>query len=87
MDDPIDRADGLNGLELMLADSLRGEMVRQLAVLQLDSSQAGTILPRISRLSKMREERIETGAQYAAVAQQVAEAQPEEPGMLSLIHI
>ncbi|MBK7239215.1 MAG: PD40 domain-containing protein [Flavobacteriales bacterium] len=84
MDDPIDRADGLNGLELMLADSLRGEMVRQLAVLQLDSSQAGTILPRISRLSKMREERIETGAQYAAVAQQVAEAQPEEPGMNSI---
>lgn len=53
--DPGERAEGLSGLELMLADSLRGEMVRQAAVLELSPAQGGVVLPRIERLRALRQ--------------------------------
>jgi len=56
--DADERAAGLHGLELMLADSLRAEMVRQVAVLELDPQQADRILPRVERLRRMREEHL-----------------------------
>lgn len=56
--DPLERAEGLSGLELMLADSLRGEMVRQAAVLELAPQQGANVLPKIERLRAMRQERI-----------------------------
>jgi len=48
------RAAGLHALELALADSLRGEMVRQLAILELDPGQAARVLPRVDRLRRLR---------------------------------
>ena len=56
--DPMERAEGLSGLELMLADSIRGEMVRQAAVLELAPQQGANVLPRIERLRAMRQERM-----------------------------
>lgn len=57
------RADAINGIELMLADSIRAEMQRQVAVLQLAPQQAETVLPRVDRLRRMREEHIARGEQ------------------------
>lgn len=56
--DPVERAEGLSGLELMLADSIRGEMVRQAAVLELAPQQGASVLPKIERLRAMRQERM-----------------------------
>lgn len=53
--DPDHRAAGLHGLELMMADSIRGEMSRQVAVLELDPQQAEVVLPRLDRLRKLRD--------------------------------
>ena len=53
--DADERAAGLNGLELMIADSLRAEMALQLSVLELDPQQASVILPRVERLRQLRE--------------------------------
>jgi len=61
--DADERAAGLNGLELMLADSLRGEMARQVAVLDLAPQQAPQVLPRLDRLRQMREDHVRQGEQ------------------------
>ncbi len=53
------RAAGLHALEIALADSLRGEMVRQLAILELDPDQAARVLPRVDRLRRLREASLE----------------------------
>ncbi|MEZ4791068.1 MAG: hypothetical protein R2811_13735 [Flavobacteriales bacterium] len=55
IDDRAARADGLSGLELMLADSMRAEMVRQAAILELAPQQGEVILPRIERLRQLRQ--------------------------------
>jgi len=65
------RADAINGIELMLADSLRAEQQRQVAVLNLAPQQADAVLPRIARLRNMREAHVELGEQ--AIAQRQAE--------------
>lgn len=65
------RADAINGVELMLADSLRAEQQRQVAVLNLAPQQADAVLPRIARLRNMREAHVERGEQ--AIAQRQAE--------------
>ncbi len=62
--DADQRADGMHGLELMLADSLRSEMARQLLVLDLDPGQADRILPRVERLRGIRESHIREGERY-----------------------
>ncbi|MEO8589687.1 MAG: hypothetical protein ABI432_09990 [Flavobacteriales bacterium] len=59
--DADERAAGLNGLELMLADSVRGEMARQVAVLDLAPQQAAQVLPRVDRLRQIREAHILEG--------------------------
>lgn len=64
------RADGLHGLELMLADSLRAEMQRQVAILELDPQQAETVLPRVERLRKLREERLQLAEEHLQRRQQ-----------------
>lgn len=61
--DADERAAGINGLELMLADSLRGEMARQVAVLDLAPQQAEQILPRVARLRQIREAHLQQGEQ------------------------
>ncbi len=58
------RAEGLHGLELMLSDSLRAEMARQLMVLELDPQQAERILPRVDRLRQIRESHLRQGEQH-----------------------
>ncbi|MCB0764412.1 MAG: hypothetical protein KDB84_06890, partial [Flavobacteriales bacterium] len=69
------RAAGLHGLELMLADSIRGEMVRQLAILELDPQQAERILPLVDRLRRLRESRLILGERYLEERQaELAEA-------------
>ncbi len=55
VEDRAARADGLSGLELMLADSMRAEMVRQAAILELAPQQGEIILPRIERLRQLRQ--------------------------------
>ncbi len=55
LDDATARAEGLSGLELMLADSLRGELVRQAAILELDPQQGERVLPKMERLRMIRQ--------------------------------
>ncbi len=55
MPDADERAAGLNGLELMIADSIKEEMAVQLGVLELDPQQAPVVLPRVERLRQLRE--------------------------------
>lgn len=69
MADADARADAINGIELMLADSLRAEMQRQVAVLQLAPQQAEEVLPRVDRLRRMREEHLARGEQALAQRQ------------------
>ena len=65
------RADAINGIESMLADSLRAEMQRQVAVLNMAPQQAEAVLPRVDRLRRLREEHLALGEQ--AIAQRQAE--------------
>jgi hypothetical protein len=62
--DADERAAALHGLELMLADSIRAEMDRQVAVLELAPQQADRVLPRVERLRKLREERLALADAY-----------------------
>ncbi|MBK9175705.1 MAG: PD40 domain-containing protein [Flavobacteriales bacterium] len=73
MPDADQRADAISGVELMLADSLRAEMQRQVAVLQLSPQQAEVVLPRVNRLRRLREDHIAQGEQ--AIAERQAELQ------------
>ncbi|MBK7618781.1 MAG: PD40 domain-containing protein [Flavobacteriales bacterium] len=77
------KADGLSGLELMLADSLRGEMVRQAAVLELAPQQAEVILPKMERLRMIRQEHIQqaTSIQREHQALLTRTAPIEAPGL------
>ena len=77
MADADARADAINGVELMLADSIRGEMQRQVAVLQLSPQQAETVLPRVDRLRRLREDRLARGEQ--AIADRRAEITAAPP--------
>lgn len=52
------RAADLQGLELMLADSIKAEMVRQVVLLELAPEQADRVLPRVERLRKLREDHL-----------------------------
>lgn len=71
------RADAINGIELMLADSIRAEMQRQVAVLQLSPNQAETVLPRVDRLRRLREDRLARGEQ--AIRDRQAELNAAQP--------
>lgn len=62
--DADERANGLHGLELMLSDSIRAEMARQLMVLDLDASQADRILPRVERLRQIRQQHMAMADRY-----------------------
>ncbi|MEX1131842.1 MAG: hypothetical protein WEC15_01330, partial [Flavobacteriales bacterium] len=62
--DADERAAGLHGLELMLADSIRAEMARQVAILELDPQQAERVLPRVDRLRQLRTERLELAEEH-----------------------
>lgn len=73
MPDADQRADAISGVELLLADSLRAEMQRQVAVLQLSPQQAEVVLPRVDRLRRLREVHIAQGEQ--AIAERQAELQ------------
>ncbi len=63
MPDRDHQAAGLHGLELMMADSIRGEMSRQVAVLELDPQQAEVVLPRLDRLRKLRDTHLKNADQ------------------------
>lgn len=52
--DARERASGMQGLELMLVDSIQAETTRQLAALERDASLAGTVLPRVDRLRQLK---------------------------------
>ena len=65
--DADERAEALNGFELMVADSIKEEMAAQLVVLELDPAQAPVILPRVERLRQLRE------ARYADAERHLAE--------------
>ena len=80
VEDPAARADGLSGLELMLADSMRAEMVRQAAILELAPQQGEVILPRIERLRQIRQAHIQEAEriQEAATADALATAPSTE---------
>ncbi|MEZ4738029.1 MAG: hypothetical protein R2818_01395 [Flavobacteriales bacterium] len=69
IEDPTVRSEAINGLELMLADSLRGEMVRQAAVLELAPEQGDVILPKMERLRVMRQEHLNMAAEALREAQ------------------
>ena len=76
--DPVERADGLSGLELMLADSLRDELVRQAAILELAPQQGEVVLPRMERLRAMRQEHVLEAERITREAEALAQAQAEE---------
>lgn len=76
--DPMERADGLSGLELMLADSLRDELVRQAAILELAPQQGEVVLPRMERLRAMRQEHVLEAERITREAEAMAQAQAEE---------
>lgn len=77
------RADGLHGLELMLADSLRAEMQRQVAILELDPQQAEVVLPRVERLRKLREARLQRAEEHLQLRQQELLAAAGTPGPMA----
>jgi len=77
MSDADARADAINGIELMLADSIRAEMQRQVAVLQLSPQQADVVLPRVDRLRRLREDRLARGEQ--AIQERQAELNAAQP--------
>ncbi|MBL7980745.1 MAG: PD40 domain-containing protein [Flavobacteriales bacterium] len=62
--DADERAAGLNGLELMLADSIREEMARQVQLLELAPQRAEEVLPRVARLREMRAEQLQKAEQH-----------------------
>ena len=64
--DADERASSVNGLELMLADSVRAEMTRQVAILQLAPQRAEEVLPRVARLRELREAHIAEGERALA---------------------
>ena len=66
LDDATERAEGLSGLELMLADSIRGEMVRQAAILELDPQQGEQVLPKIERLRMIRQDHLQQAERITA---------------------
>ncbi len=71
--DPAERSAGAHGLELMLSDSLRSEMARQLMVLDLAPEQAERILPRIDRLRQIREAHLKDAEKYLLGSEELAE--------------
>lgn len=82
IEDPAARAEGLSGLELMLADSLRGELVRQAAVLELAPQQGEHVLPKMERLRMIRQEHIQQAERImqeheAAMAERNAQVEEE----------
>ncbi len=85
------RADAINGVESMLADSLRAEMQRQVAVLQLSPQQAETVLPRVDRLRRLREAHQTLGEQALAQRQQEIAASgdmsagPQQPPVVATV--
>ncbi|MBL7952938.1 MAG: hypothetical protein JNM62_14605 [Flavobacteriales bacterium] len=84
IDDAQARADGLSGLELMLADSLRGELVRQAAVLELAPQQGEHVLPKMERLRMIRQQHVQEAeriikAHEAELAQRSEQEAPVEP--------
>jgi hypothetical protein len=64
IEDTLLRAEALSGLELMLADSLRGEMVRQATVLELSPEQGDVVLPKMERLRVMRQAHLKLAEGY-----------------------
>jgi hypothetical protein len=62
--DADERAVGLNGLELMMADSIRAEMARQVKLLELAPQRAEEILPRVARLRELRNEQLHLADQH-----------------------
>lgn len=62
--DADERAAGLNGLELMLADSIREEMARQVQLIELAPQRAEEVLPRVARLREMRAEQLQKAEQH-----------------------
>ena len=77
--DADERAAALHGLELMLADSIRAEMDRQVAILELAPQQADRILPRVDRLRKLREARLAIADGYLEQRQAELLAAGEAP--------
>jgi hypothetical protein len=89
--DADERAAGLNGLELMMADSIRAEMARQVKLLELAPQRAEEILPRVARLRELRNEQLHLADQHlkdrqdelaaaGAMAQEVAPSQVADAG-------
>lgn len=76
--EPAARADGLSGLELMLADSLRGEMVRQAAVLELAPQQSDVVLPKIERLRMLRQQHVLEAERITREAEALAATEAEQ---------
>lgn len=81
--DADERASSLNGLELMLADSIRAEMTRQVAILQLSPQQAEVVLPRVARLRKLKEEHEALGEQALAARQAELQASNTPEGSVN----
>jgi len=70
--DETERAEGLSGLELMLADSLRGEMVRQATILELGPEQGDRVLPKLERLRQIRQEHIQNSERILGERESIA---------------
>ncbi|HRH38714.1 MAG TPA: hypothetical protein PK760_10235, partial [Flavobacteriales bacterium] len=66
--DAEERAVAASGIESMLADSIRAEMTRQVAVLQLAPQQADVVLPRVARLREIREAHLAKSDSLASIA-------------------
>lgn len=79
--DADERASALQGLELMLADSIQAEMALQVAVLELDPAQAPVVLPRVDRLRRLRAEHLRLAEEH--VQQRQAELAALAPAAAS----
>lgn len=73
LEDAEERAASLNGLELMLVDSINAQTNAQLAELEKTPSRSTEILPRVDRLRMMR------GAHQRAAEEALAIAVPQQP--------
>ncbi len=58
-DEPKERSAALHGLELMLVDSIEAENTRQLEHLERHPEESATVLKRVDRLRRMKEEHVQ----------------------------
>lgn len=75
IEDPSERIEAVRGLELMVADSLRAEMDRQMSLLTGEARERDEAMERITRLQRLQQQH-QRMAEPASGAEVIADAAP-----------